>query len=239
MFLPTHSNQTIGSGPFRRNVLVHMTIAKASWAGWLLNNRNLFLIELKTGMFKSKVVAHSVSGECALPKLQMAFSLCLHVVGGVQFSSALSLSRVQLWAWTAACQASLSITSSQSLLKLVSIESVMPSSHLILCHLFLQPSVFPSIRVFASESVLRIRWPNFWSFSFSINSSSEYSGLVSFRMDWFDVLAVQVTLKSLLQHHSSKRSILWHLAFFMVQLTHTYVTNGKTIARIDGPLSEK
>ena len=133
--------------------------------------------------------------------------------------------------WTAARQASLSITSSQSLLKLMSIESVMPSNHLILCHpLLLSPSVFPSIRVFSNESVLCIRWPKYWSFSFSISPSNEYSGLISFRMGWFDLLAFQGTLKSLLQHHSSKASILWHSAFFIVQLSHPYMTTGKNIA---------
>ena len=129
------------------------------------------------------------------------------------FSSVQSLSRVWLFAtpWTAACQASLSITNPQSLLKLMSIESVMPSNHLILCcPLLLPPSILPSIRVFSNESVLRIRWPKYWSLSFSINSSNEYSGLISFRMGWLDLLAVQVTLKSLLQHHSSKASVLWH-----------------------------
>ena len=130
--------------------------------------------------------------------------------------------------WTVAHQASLSITNSQSLLKLMSIKSVMPSNHFILCHtLLLLPSVFPSIRVFSSESVLCIRWPNYWSFSFSISPSNEYSELISFRIDWFDFLAVQGTLKSLLQHHSSKASILWHSAFFIVQLTHSYMTTGK------------
>ena len=133
-------------------------------------------------------------------------------------------------AWTAACQASLSITNSQSLLKLMSIELVMPSNHLILCFpLLLPPSIFPSIRVFSSESVLYIRWPKDWSFSFSISPSNEYSGLISFRINWYD-LAVQGTLKSLLQHHSSKTSILWHSAFFMIQLSHPYMTAGKTIA---------
>ena len=122
--------------------------------------------------------------------------------------------------WTAAHQASLSITNSQSLLKLVSVELVMPSNHLILCHpLLLLPSVFPSIRVFSSESALHTRWPKCWSFSFSISSSNKYSGLISFRTDWLDLLAVQGTLKSLLQHHSSKASILRHSAFFMVQLS--------------------
>ena len=144
-----------------------------------------------------------------------------------------SLSRVRLFAtpWTAACQASLSITNSQSLLKFISIESVMPSNHLILCRPFLlRPSIFPSIRVFSNKSVLCNRWPKYWSFSFSISPSNEYSGLISFRIDWLDLLAVQGTLKSLLQHHSSKASILLHSAFFIVQLSHAYMTTGKTIA---------
>ena len=132
--------------------------------------------------------------------------------------------------WTAAHQASLSITNSWSLLKFVSIESVMRSNHLILCcPLLLLPSIFPSIRVFSNESVLRIRWPKYWSFSFSLNHSNECSGLISFRMDWLDLLAVQRTLKSLLQYHSSKASILQCSAFFTVQLSHPYMTTGKTI----------
>ena len=134
----------------------------------------------------------------------------------VQFSSVQSLSRVWCFVtpWTAARQASLSITNSWSLLKLMSIELVMPSNHLILCHpLLFLPSIFPSIRVFSSESVLCIRWPKHWSFSFSISPSNDYSGLISFRIDWLDLLAVQGTLKSLLQHHSSKGSILWRSAF--------------------------
>ena len=125
--------------------------------------------------------------------------------------------------WIAACQDSLSITNSQSLLKLMSIELVMPSNHLIFCHPRLPPSIFPSIRVFSNESVLHIRWPMYWSFSFSIRPSNEYSGLISFRMDWFDLLAVQGTLKNLLQHHSSKASVLRRSAFFMVQLSHPYM----------------
>ena len=133
--------------------------------------------------------------------------------------------------WTAAHQASMSITNSRSWPKLMSIESVMPSNHLILCHsLLLPPSIFPSIRVFSNESVLLIRWPKYWSFSFSISPSSEYSELISLRMDWLDLLAVQGTLKSLLQHHSSKASTLRHSAFFIVQLSHPYMTTGKTIA---------
>ena len=135
--------------------------------------------------------------------------------------------------WTAARQASLSITNSWTLLNLMSIELVMPSNHLILYRpLLLPPSVFPSIRVFPNELVLCIGWPKYWSFSFSISSSNEYSGLISFRMDWLDFLAVQGTLKSLLQHHSSKASILQHSTFFMVQLSHPYTTTGKTIALI-------
>ena len=128
--------------------------------------------------------------------------------------------------WTAACQASLSITNSKNLLKLMSTELVMPSNHLILCHpLLLLPSIFPSIRVFSNESVLCLRWPKY--FSFSISPFNEYSGLISFRMDWLDLLAVQGTLKSLLQHHSSKASILWHSDFFIVQVSHPYMTTGK------------
>ena len=151
----------------------------------------------------------------------------------VQFSSVQSLSRVKLFEtpWIAARQASLSITNSWSLLKLISIELVMPSNHLILCHpLLLLPSIFPSIRVFSNESVLHIRWPKYWSFSFSISTSNEYSGLISFRIDWLDLNAVQGTLKSLLQHHSSKASILQCSAFFIVQLSCPYMTTGKTIA---------
>ena len=134
-------------------------------------------------------------------------------------------------AGTAARQASLSITNSQSLLKLMSIESVMPSNHLILSRpLLLPPSIFPSIRVFSNESDLCIKWPEYWSFSFNITLSKEYSGFISFKIDWFDLLALQGTLKSLLQHHSSKASILQHSAFFIVQISHPYMTTGKTIA---------
>ena len=153
-----------------------------------------------------------------------------------QLSSVQLLSRVSLFAtrWTAARQVSLSITNFQSLLKLMSIESVMPSNHLILCHPFLLlPSIFPNIRVFSKESALRIRWPKYWSFSFNISPSNEHPGLISFRMDWLDLLAVQGTLKNLLQHHSSKASILRHSAFFVVQLSQPYMTTGKTIALIN------
>ena len=151
----------------------------------------------------------------------------------VLISSVQWLICVQLFAtpYTAAHQASLSITNSWSLPKLMSIESVMLSNHLIFSHpLLLLPSILPSIRVFSNESALHIRWPKYWSFSSSISPSNEYSGLISFRINWFDLLAVQGTLKSLLQHHSSKASILWHSAFFMVQLSHPYMTTGKTIA---------
>ena len=148
-------------------------------------------------------------------------------------SSIQLLSHVWLFVtpWTAACQASLSITNSWSLLKLMSIELVMPSNHLILCHpLLLPPSVFPRIKVFSSETVLHIRWPKYWSFRFSIRPSNEYSGLISFRINWLDLLAVQGTLKSLFQHHSSKASILQCSAFFTAHLSHPYMTTGKTIA---------
>ena len=151
----------------------------------------------------------------------------------IQCSSVQSLSRVWLFAtpWIAAPQASLSITNSRSSLKLMSIESVMPSSRFILCHpLLLLPPIPPSIRVFSNESTLHMRWPKYWGFSFSISTSKEHPGPISFRMDWSDLLAVQGILKSLLQHHSSKASILWHWAFFTVQLSHPYMTTGKTIA---------
>ena len=161
---------------------------------------------------------------------------CIVILYSVQLVSC-----VQLFAtlWTAACQASLSITNSQSLLKLMSIESVMPSNHLILCCPLLRlPSVFPSIRVFSNESVLRIRWPKYWSFSFSISPSNAYSGLISFRMDWLDLLAVQETLKSLLQHHSSKASVLRHSAFLCYRVNYvlyctTYYVNVITLFNIN------
>ena len=159
-------------------------------------------------------------------------NLCVQVelilgVGKVQFSSVQLLRRVQLFATpgTAACQASLSITNSRIPPKPIPTESVMPSNHLILCHpLLLLPSIFPNIRVFSNESALYFRWPKFWSFSFNISPSNEHPGLISFRMDWLALLAVQGTLKSLLQHHSSKTSILRHSAFFIVQLSHPYMT---------------
>ena len=149
----------------------------------------------------------------------------------VQSVKSLSYVRLFMTPWTTARQASLSITNSRSLLKLMSIESVMPSKHLILCHpLLLLPSIFPSIRVFSNESALHNRGPKYWSFSLNISPSNEHSGLISFRIDWLDLLAVQGTLKSLLQHHSSKASTLRHSTFFTVQFSHPYVTTGKTIA---------
>ena len=166
-----------------------------------------------------------------MQKHQNLYTACAK--GNMSTLSVQSLSRVRLFAtpWTAARQVSLSITSSRSLLKLMSIESVMPSNHLILCRpLLLLPSIFPSIRVFSNESVLRIRWPENWSFSFSTSPSNEYSGLISFRIDWFDLLAVQETVKSLLQHHSSKAAIIQHSTFFIVQLSHPYMTSEKNIA---------
>ena len=160
------------------------------------------------------------------------FFLCLSFEF-VHYMSVQSLSHVRLFATprTAACQASLSLSNSWSLLKLMSIKSAMPSNHLVLCHpLLLLPSIFPSIRVFSNELAVCIRWPKYWSFNFSISPSNEYSGLISFRIDWFDLLADQGTLKSLLQYHSSKASILWHSAFFVIQLSHPYKIIGKTIA---------
>ena len=169
----------------------------------------------------------------------MCFPECNPIASSVQFSSVQSLSRVLLFAtpWTEARQASLSITNSQSFLKYMAIESLMPSNHLILCRpLLLLPSIFPSIRDFSNESALHIRY---WSFSLSISLSNEHSGQISFRSDWFDLLAVHGTLKSLHQHYSSKASILQCSAFFIVQLSHPYMTTGKTIALTNGHLLAK
>ena len=176
-----------------------------------------------------KLVYHG----CNLFPTHGLLQLCCVLVVVKIISSVQSLSHVQLFStpWTAARQASLSITSSRSLLKFMCIESVKPSSHLNLCHpLLLLPPIPPSIRVFSNELALHIRWPKYWSFSFSIRRSNEHPGLISFRMDWLDLLAVQGTLKSLLQHHSSKPSILQRSAFFTIQLSHPYMTTGKTIA---------
>ena len=169
--------------------------------------------------------------------ISVLLSLSVYILYSVQ-----SLSRVQFFAttWTAAHQASLSTTNSMSLLKLMSIESVMPANHLILCHpLLLLPSIFPSIRVFSNKSVLHIRWPKYWSFSFNISPSNEHSGLISFRMNLLDLLAAQGTLRSLLQHHISKASILQLPVFFILQLSHPYMTTGKTIVLLDGCLLAK
>ena len=169
--------------------------------------------------------------EYFLPYQQTRICLInIHIIQQHQFSSVQLLSRVRLFVtlWIPAHQASLSITNSWSSSKPMSIGSVMPSNHLILCRpLLLLPSIFPSIRVFSNESALRIRWPEDWNFSFNISLSNEYSGLMSFRMDWLDLLAVRGTLKSLLQHHSSKASILRRSAFFTVQLSHPYMTSGR------------
>ena len=167
------------------------------------------------------------TGDSLFCKMSEIWVCLLLGFNSVQFSSVQSLSRVRLFAtpWIAAHQASLSITNSQSPPKPMSIESVMPSNHLILCHsLLLLPSIFPSIRVFSNESALFIMWPKYWSFSLSISLSNEHPGLISFRMDWLDLLEVQETLKSLLQHHSSKASILQRSAFFIVQLSHPYAS---------------
>ena len=175
---------------------------------------------------------------CFPPKSFSFFcTFCLFIQWTSQFSSIQSLSRVWLFVapWTSAHQASLSITNSQSLLKFMSIESVMPSNHLILCHpLLLPPSIFPSLRVFSNDPVLCIRWPKYWSFSFNISPSNEYSGLISFRIDWLDLLSVQRTLKSLLQHHSSKASVLWCSAFFIVQFSHPYIITGHLLSALLG-----
>ena len=201
---------------------------------WYLNPRSLTFPLLVCIGRPTAAVTKSVFVSCnrwsKLPQIEWLNTNLYLIV--LEVSSVQPLCLVQLFAspWTAAHQASLSITNSPSLLKLMSIESVMPSNHLILCHRLLLPSIFPSIRVFSNESALRIRWPKYWSFSFSINPSNEYSGLISFRMDWLGLLAVQGTLKNLLQLHSSKASILQCSAFLMVQLSHPYITTGKSIA---------
>ena len=167
---------------------------------------------------------------CSLQSLQ---NQGLFLTVSPWISSVQSLSHVWIFVtpWPAACHFSLSITNSRSLLKLMSIQLVMPSNYLTLCcPLLLLPSIFPSIRVFSNKSIIPITWPKYWSFNFSISPSSEYSGVISFRINWLDLLAVQETLKSLLQHHSSKASILQHSVFFTVQLSHPYMTTGKTIA---------
>ena len=186
------------------------------------------------GVAKSQTQLKQLSTHTCIPKEErQPVSPKSMPLQSVQVSSVQSLSRVQLFAtsWTAACQASLSITNSRSSLRLTSIESLMPSNHLIFCHpLLLLPPIPPSIRVFSNESTLRMRLPKYWSFGFSIILSKEHSELISFRMDWLDLFAVQGTLKSLLQHHSSKTPVLWCSAFFMVQLSHMYMPTGKTIA---------
>ena len=172
----------------------------------------------------------SVSYSPALFSQTLVHLFVYFLSGSVQFSCSVMSDSLQT-SWTTACQASLSFTISQSLFELMSSDSVMPSNHLTLCHpLLLLPSIFPSIRVFSNKSALCIRWPKYRSFSFTISPSNEYSGLISFKFDWLDLLAVQGTLKNLLQHHSSKASVLRCSAFFIVQLSHPYMTIGKTIA---------
>ena len=203
-----------------------------SWREFLEASRRVHLFSWRNALFLSVFIHQRtclLSFNCHLWGIisNICASLsCLPNPGSVQFSSVQSLSRVWLFAtpWIAARQASLSITNSRSSLRLTSIQSVIPSSHLILCCPLLLPPIPPSIRVFSSESTLPMRWPKYWSFSFSIIPSKEIPGLISFRMDWLDLLAVQGTLKSLLQHHSSKASILRHSAFFTVQLSHPYDT---------------
>ena len=201
-----------------------------------LFSHSLWYLLLTSSLFPYKIknpgtVFHV---HCSIPS---AWTVLRHMVVAVQ-------SRSHVWLfvtpWTAACQASLSFTISRSLLKFMSIESVMPSNYLFLClPLLLLPSIFPSIRVLFNDSTLHIRWPKYWSFSFSISPSNEYSGLISFRIDWFDLLAIQWTLKSVLQHHSSKAWLLWHSTFFMVQLWHPYMTNRKIRAVTIPPNTSK
>ena len=212
--VPTPDQQSFWPHPYVQNPQI---------AAWTVSLLDLTMTHLSYRPPIILKLAPSVS-ECLVSSLCWCSCCCC-------FS--LPLSHVWLFAtiWIVARQASLSITNTWSLLKLIPNESVMPSIHLILCHpLLLLPSIFPSIRVFSNESVLRIRWPKYWSFSFNISPSNEYSGLISFRIDWLDLLAVQGTLKSLLQYHSSKATILWHSAFFIVQLSYPYTTPGKTIA---------
>ena len=233
---------SVGSGywdaapGFAEKYQLHVMLREKATAAWsscqcpacnICTERAECVVGLHSGGTVTFHVTHTVITEEHLNHVNVCIRNTLILLQLIQFSS---VSHVWFFAtpWTAARQASLSITNSQSLVKLISIDLVMPSSHLILCHPLLRlPSIFPSIRVFSYESVLHIRWPKYWSFS--ISPSNEYSGLISFRIDWFDLLAVQGTLKSLLQHHSSKASILQHLAFFMVQLSHPYMITGKTI----------
>ena len=203
-------------------MLLNCGVGEDSWESLGLHNWRLNWTE-------SYIFSHAKIGTTSLSGLLSFFSCSPYV----QFSSVQSLSHVQLFEtpWTTAQQASLSITNSRGTHKPMSIESVMPSNHLILCHpLLLLPPIPPTIRVFSSESALGIRWPKYWSFSFNISPCNEHPGLISFRMDWLDLLEVQGTLKSLLQHHSAKASALQCPAFFIVQLSHPYMTTGKTIA---------
>ena len=212
-----------------KNVLILKTKKE-----WIHLNKQKKVESLKNGFIKTKN-KKSVNGWSCVPSLLFTWGQTMVEVMKimVQFSSVQSLSRVQHFVtpWIPAHQVSMSITNSWSSLKLTSTESVTPSSHLILCcPLFLLPPIPPSIRVFSNELTFRMRWPKYWSFSFSIIPSKEHPGLISFRMDWLHLLAVQGTLKSFLQHHNSKASILQYSAFFTVQLSHLYMTTGKTTA---------
>ena len=207
-----------------RTIAVCQVLGEKSFA-WVIWNHS----QLQKRKLRHREIGPA---SCSLLYVKVRF-WALAALTPVQFSSVQSLSHLWLFAtpWIAACQASLSITNSQSPPKPMSIVSVLPSNHLIFGRpLLLWPSIFPSIRVFSNESALRIRWPKYWSFSLSISPSNEHPGLISFRMDWLDLLAVQGILKSLIQHHSSKASILWHSAFFILQFSHLYMTTGKTIA---------
>ena len=213
----------IFSGHLQERCFGENFIWRICWTGFRLNACFLLLSCIR-------VASHSWGSNTSnfsITEVRLEKCMCKN-----QFSSVQSLSRLWLFAtpWTAACQAFLSLTNSRSLLRLMSIKLAISPNHLILCHpLPLLPSVFPSIRVFSNESVLRIRWPKYWSFSLNISPSNEYSGLISFTMDCFDLLALQGTLKSLLQHYSSKASILWRSAFFIGQFSHPYLTTGKAI----------
>ena len=246
-----HANVSLASGPvlfffsffflmwtifkaFKEFVTVNYKLALSKSTSQWLNNKRVCQMPLwRLNPMRLQLL---VDLQQLLREFRVGWALCAlgNLVGQIfPFSSIQSLGHVRLSAtpWTAACQASLSIINCQSLLKFMSIDSVMPFNHLILCHpLLFPPSIFPSNRIFSSESVLHITWPKYWSFSFSISPSNEYSGLISFKIDWLDLLAVQGTLKSLFQHHSLKASIFQHSAFFIVQLSHLYMTTGKNIA---------
>ena len=215
-----------GEGGWQREGLgVGISRRKLVYVGWIYDKVLLY----DTGNY----IQYAVMNQNGKGYVKEYIYVYMHMYVCIYIAIVQSLTHVQLFAtpWTAACQASLSFTISYSLLKLISIESVMPSNHLTLCcPLLLLPSIFPSIDVFSNESVLPIKWPKYWSFSFSISPSSEYAGLISFMIDWFDLLAIQQTLESILQHHNLKVSVLQYSAFLMVQVLHPYMTTGITIS---------